>query len=227
MPDRNRPLNGILDDLAEVVNDLYNLNADAGTRLSRELQGSAASAAPAPLKPEPPELPPFRDLWKVADETIDWTEALASPTPTDGLTSPDRWALYHQHAAAVLQGDTDAYLTVLQAINPMGDLMPYVSSLNVTTAGPDALEAVFAVQPALLESRGREYLAGMALRIARDLVAALPVMNIRVTARQEARALLTVSFDRNQLRPLRFNYVDPVEVVLKMGGQFTDDLPHP
>ncbi|MBQ8202104.1 MAG: hypothetical protein IJZ74_10110 [Clostridia bacterium] len=206
-----RSRRSLLDGLSDVVGDLWG-------------EDTLPSAAPAePVYAAKPALPPFTKLWKIADEPIDWTEALASPTPTDGLTAPDKWALYHTQAAAVLRGDTEAYLSVLRAANPMADLMPYVAALDVSTANADTLRASFTVRSDLMENNAREYLSGMALRIARDLFAALPVTNVNVTGKQDGTPLLTVSFQKAELNKVRFAFIDPVDFVLQSGGEFIQE----
>ena len=194
----------LLRGMSSIVTDLY---GDAAPR--------TASLKPAgsPTPAQQPSLPAFTQLWKTADETIDWTDILISPTPTDGLTPPDRWALYHRHAAAVLRGDTAAYLAVLQSANPMEDLMPYVSALDVTTVDADTLHASFAPRADLLGDNADTYLCGMALRIARDLFAALPVLAVTVKALQGDDALLDVTLTRAQMNKVRFAFIDPVEFV--------------
>lgn len=217
MNDRyDRPRRGLLDGMADIVTDLWGDEAPAANR-----EQPAAQPAAAPAAPEKPALPPFSEMWKVADDAIDWTEALASPTPTDGLTAPDRWALYHRHAAAVLAGDVAAYLAVLKAADPLSDLAPYVAKLDVSTQSADLLRVTFAPRADLLAEGSRAYLSGMALRIARDLFAALPVSEVEVAATAEA-ALLTVSFGRSETNRIRFAFVDPVEFVLGCGGVFSD-----
>ena len=191
----------LLRGMGDIVGDLYGEEAP---------KSAVLKAADAPTPAQQPELPPFQQLWKTADETIDWTDILVSPTPTDGLTPPDKWALYHRHAVAVLQGDTAAYLAVLQAENPMADLMPYVAALDVATADADCLRATFAPRADL---QGDEYLCGMAVRIARDLFAALPVLSVDVTAQQENETLLHASFTRAQMNKVRFAFIDPVKFV--------------
>lgn len=214
----NRPRRGLLDGMADIVTDLWGDEVPAARREQPAAQPAAVPAA-APAKPA---LPPFAEMWKIADEVIDWTEALASPTPTDGLTDPARWALYHQHAASVLAGDVGAYLTVLKAADPLADLAPYAASMDVSTQNADLLRTAFAPREDLLASGGRAYLAGLALRIARDLFAALPVSCVEVTAAREEHPLLTVTFERSELNRIRFAFVDPVEFVLGCGGVFSD-----
>lgn len=201
----------LLRGMSDIVGDLYGESAPANT--------ATMKAADAPVPADQPALPPFCKLWKTADESIDWTDILVSPVPTDGLTPPDKWALYHRYAADVLRGDIGAYLAVLQAENPMSDLTPYVAALDVTTADADTLCAKFAARVDLLTGDARAYLCGMALRIARDLFAALPVLTVDVTATHDGRTLLTVRFTRAALNKVRFAFIDPVEFVMKCGAE--------
>ena len=202
----------LLRGMADIVGDLYSAESPANTAVYK----SADTLSPA----QQPALPPFRDLWKTADETIDWTDILVSPTPTDGLTPPDKWALYHQHAEGVLKGDIAAYLAVLQAENPMADLTPYVAALEVTTVDADSLRATFSARPDLMHKNAYAYICGMAVRIARDLFAVLPVLAVEVRATQGDKPLLSVSFTRAQMNKVRFAFIDPVEFVKDCEGQF-------
>ncbi len=201
----------LLRGMADIVGDLYPGERAANTAVYK--------TADAPVPVQQPALPPFRDLWKTADETIDWTDILVSPTPTDGLTPPDKWAVYHQHAAGILKGDIAAYLAVLQYENPMADLTPYVAALDVTTVDGDVLRASFAVRSDLMAKDADTYLCGMAVRIARDLFAALPVLTVEVKAAQGDKPLLSVSFTRAQMNKVRFAFIDPVKFVSECGGK--------
>ena len=200
----------LLKGMADIVGDLYREEVPKNTATLK----SADEPAPA----RQPALPAFIDLWKTADETIDWTDILISPTPTDRLTPPEKWSLYHKYAKGVLKGEIAAYLAVLQAENPMEDLTAFVSSLDVTTVNADLLKATFGVRDDLVETNVQQYLCGMALRIARDLFAALPVLTVEVTASQKNNQLLTVSFTRAQMNKVRFAFIDPVEFVKECGG---------
>ena len=206
----------LLKGMSSIVTDLYGEPVSARNT-------ATLKSADVPVPASPPALPPFVQLWKTADETIDWTDILVSPTPTDGMTPPEKWAMYHQHAAAVLQGDVGAYLAVLQAANPMEDLTPYVAALDVATVSADALKATFAVRDDLMEKDAKQYLCGMAVRIARDLFAALPVLQVDVIATQASKPLLTVSFQKAEMNKVRFTFIDPVAFVEKCGGAFPED----
>jgi hypothetical protein len=100
----------------------------------------------------------------------------------------------------------------------MADLMPYVSALDVTTVDADALRASFAVRNDLMGKDADTYLCGMAVRIARDLFAALPVLKVEVKAVLEDDDLLTVSFTRAQMNKVRFAFIDPVKFISECRG---------
>lgn len=259
MSENKRRYTRLLDNLANVVSDMYGENAAALEKLTRDM-GSASGVDPTlmqvdvparaersrPMPPTPPAvdmfaahpapaakaaparpaLPPFEALWKTADESIDWTEALVSPTSTDPLTSQAQWTLYHQQADAVLHGDPAAYLTVLRTANPMADLMPFVTALDVRAENSDELSAAFAVRPDLMDGDAKRYISGMAVRIARDLFAVLPVLRVTVRARQADGELLHVVFTRQAMNKVRFAFIDPVAFVEQCSGSFGGAVSH-
>ena len=200
---RRRLLRG----MADIVGDLYGEGAAS--------PAVAFRPAVAPDGALPPALPPFESLWRTVDDSIDWTDVLVSPTPTDGLTPAAEWAFLHAQAPAVLQGDPAAYLAVLQRIQPMDDLLPYVTALEVTPADPDTLRVVFSPRPDLMGAGARAYLCGMAVRIARDLFAALPVLTVTVSAGDA----LSAAFPRAQMNRVRFAFIDPAAFVAACGGR--------
>lgn len=188
--------------LANIVNDLWGHAAPANAAGS-----STTQAVPAQ------SFPPFEQLWQVADETVDWTEALVREHPADGLTSETLWQFFHENAQAVLDGDVQAYMTVLKAANPLGDLKPYARAYTVRATDADELTCDFEVDHAYLssnESEVRRYLCGVSLRVARDLMALLPVSRVTVHARQDENPLLDVTYPRETLQRVRFSFVDPV-----------------
>lgn len=185
---------------------------------------------PAPTQTIPPKtsyhstFPPFEQLWKIADETVDWTDALVKPQADDGLTSQHLWQFFHENAEAVLSGDLAAYLRVLQTANPLGDLQAYASHIEASADSAERLSARYVVHPAYMGGTVTDqhrYLSGMALRIARDLMALLPVTEVAVTATQAEAVLFRVIFTRGQMQKVRFRFIDPVAFALECGGVFS------
>ena len=162
----------------------------------------------------------IQSIWKTADETIDWTDALAHSTPTDGLTGPRMWAFYHKHAQKVLEGDLDAYTEVLQKANPLGELTQYAENITMRAPDPDRLESCFTCRKEYTEKNRKLYLAAMGLRIARDLLACLPVEEVTVTGEEDGTKVFEATYSREQLLHRNFVFTDPVELAKECGAEF-------
>ena len=175
------------------------------------------AAAPEQEKPKADQI---KTIWKTADETIDWTDALAHSTPTDGLTGPRLWAFYHKLAQRVLSGDLDAYTEVLQKANPLGELTEYAEQITMRAPSPDRLESCFVCKKEQLEKNKKLYLAAMGLRIARDLLACLPVEEVTVTGEDDGIAVFSATYTRQQLLHRNFVFTDPVALAKECGAEF-------
>ena len=199
--------------LADIVEDLWDASKEPAPQQAEQAKQPAYQST----------FPPFEQLWKTADDTVDWTDALAHDKPNDGLTSPHLWSFFHEHARKVLQGDTAAYVDVLHTANPLGDLAPYANAFDVETISADKLLVRFRPNPVYMdkdEGEIRRYLCAVALRVARDLMALLPVSQVEVHARQGERQLLQVAFERNELQKVCFSFIDPVAFVTACGAVF-------
>ena len=140
--------------------------------IGTDLWGSGADiwhpddgAEDAEQKPEPSRLPLKKkrtggidNIWKTADETIDWTDALAHSTPTDGLTGPRMWAFYHKNAQKVLDGDLNTYTEVLQKANPLGELTEFAENITMRAPAPERLESTFICKKEQLDKNRKLYL---------------------------------------------------------------------
>ena len=185
--------------------------------------GAAPAVSEPKETPRPePEKPKddIQAIWKTADETIDWTDALAHNTPTDGLTGPRMWAFYHKHAQKVLDGDLDAYTEVLQKANPLGELTGYAENITMRAPSADRLESCFVCKKEQLEKNRKLYLSAMGLRIARDLLACLPVEEIAVTGEDDGMVIFSATYTRQQLLHRNFVFTDPVALARECGAEF-------
>lgn len=162
----------------------------------------------------------IQNIWKTADETIDWTDALAHSTPTDGLTGPRMWAFYHKNAQKVLDGDLNTYTEVLQKANPLGELTEFAENITMHAPAPERLESTFVCKKEQLEKNRKLYLAAMGLRIARDLLACLPVEEVSVTGEDEGIAVFSATYTRQQLLHRNFVFTDPVALAKECGAEF-------
>ena len=176
-------------------------------------------AEPVRKEPEKPKTA-LQSIWKTADETIDWTDALAHDTPTDGLTGMKKWTFYHKHAARVLEGDLEAYTEVLQKANPLGELTDYAENITMQAKSADRVESTFICNEDLLKQYKKLYLSAMGLRIARDLLACLPVEEVAVTGENEGKKVFAVTYTRMQLLHRNFVFTDPVALAEECGAEY-------
>ena len=208
--------------LQETAADLW--GATPGTAMSTRPAGTAGNGAPMAGKPQSEpvkklQFPALTSVWKTADETVDWTEVLAHDRPADGLTTMRLWEFYRKYADRVLKGDLQAYVDVLSAANPLGDLTPFAANLQMRTPDADTLQASYECCPEYMKKARDLYLCGLSLRIARDLFAVLPVRRVQVEATENGVTVFRNTFDRDDLRNMNFKFLDPVAFAKEHGAQ--------
>lgn len=208
--------------LQETAVDLW--GATPGTAMPTRPAGTAGNGAPMAGKPQSEpvkklQFPALTSVWKTADETVDWTEVLAHDRPADGLTTMRLWEFYRKYADRVLKGDLQAYVDVLSAANPLGDLTPFAANLQMRTPDADTLQASYECCPEYMKKARDLYLCGLSLRIARDLFAVLPVRRVQVEATENGVTVFRNTFERDDLRNLNFKFLDPVAFAKEHGAQ--------
>ena len=206
--DINRPAeeSDLLKRMRAIASDLWRETPD----VSAEPKPKADK--PARVVVKQPEIG-IDNLWMTADETIDWTDALGHEFPPDRLTAIRLWRFYHQQAEAILNGDTKAYAEVLRKANPLGELTAFAEGISMRAPDADRLEEY-------LDADGKKYLSAMGVRIARDLLACLPVSEVEVKALQEGKTVMKVSYRREQFLHRNFSFLDPVKFTEECGAEF-------
>lgn len=159
----------------------------------------------------------IRNLYRVADEKINWFELLSSKTPTDILFNKEAWQYLHSVALKICQGDIDTYLKVIQDINPYDDLLDYATDFDFGTDESDEMHISFKIKDDILENNDgdlkEDYICGCAVRVARDTFALLPIENVFVEVSEGDKEILTVKFDRKSFEKIKFTYSDPSDIV--------------
>ena len=162
----------------------------------------------------------IRNLWKTADETIDWTDALSMDYSPDGLTSPGLWRFLHEKAEKVLAGDPAAYGEVLQTVKPLADLKNFAGEVRILPVSGDRLESSFEAGESLMKENGKLYLCAVSLRMARDLFACLPVSEVAVQALWKGQPVMNVTYRRESFLHRNFLFLDPVRFAEECGAAF-------
>lgn len=206
--------NELLKKMRAITNDLWRESPDVAAEM-KEKQN------PEKVVLKNPEIG-IDNLWMTADETIDWTDALGHEYPTDGLTNMRLWSFYHKEAEEVLNGNVKAYAEVLRKSNPLGELMAFSKGITMRAPSADRLEAQFNCKPEYLESDGKKYLCAMGVRIARDLLACLPVSEVGVKAVADGETVMEVTYTREQMMHRNFSFLDPVALTEECGATFRE-----
>ena len=167
----------------------------------------------------------LRGIHKSFDEPVDWEEFAKSDTPPDGSYNADKWAYFHENAPAVLAGDIDAYLQVVYEVGPLDDLLEFGGQFEFGTDRASLMEVEFTVNEETLESQRLEknvvqfydllqdYVCSTCIRIARDILALLPVAEVVVHAVLGGDTVVSVRFDRATMDTIKFGWVDPSDVL--------------
>ena len=167
----------------------------------------------------------LRGIHKAFDDTVDWVEVSESETPPDESYNAEMWAYYHDMSPAVLDGDIDAYLQVIDDVRPLDDLLDFGGQFQFGTDRPSLMEVEYVVNDETLETQRREknviqyydllqdFICSASIRIARDMFALLPVADVVVHAVLGEDTVLSVRYDRDTMDRIKFGYVDPSDVM--------------
>ena len=156
-----------------------------------------------------------KSVHKVSDEPIDWQEVFDRPAPvaagvaslrSESKEAYEEWEATHKMAEAVLKGDIDTYLSLIEEVAPYDDLLDFGSEFEVGTDDPEYLEVEFKVKAdeviptevLSLKTNGtlsvkemsrtqkydltQDYICSCVLRVAMDTFALLPVKKVLIHA---------------------------------------------
>ena len=169
----------------------------------------------------------LKSIHKTADDTIDWTEILVSPTAPDDSYNQQMWDYYYSVAPDVLSGDIDTYLQLIYEVNPLDDLLEYGTNFEFGTDDSNKMEVEYTVNTeALTRARQtmsrqdyndllQDFICSLSIRIARDMFALLPINHAIIHTVMDNQTIMTVDFDRTNVSKLKFGFIDPSDTVKK------------
>jgi hypothetical protein len=170
-------------------------------------------------------------------------EDAVSQAETKDVEEYEQWKNLNILSTKILQGDLDAYFQVIEEMNPLDDLLEFGSDFEFGANNALAIEVEFRVksdtvvpnyvlsitQTGKLSRKNmtktqyyelvQDYVCSCSIRIARDMMAILPVEKVVVhaadsvldtaTGHNEEVTLLSVVFNRDTLNTLNFEQIDP------------------
>ncbi len=174
----------------------------------------------------------------------EYQEALAGYT-----AEKSEWEGMSTLARRILAGDTDAYIQALESLNQFDELATVGSSFHFSVHGPRMLvciagikeQGVIPTETKSLTAAGKvsvktmpkgrfeeiyqDYLCGCVLRIAREILALLPVDTVIVTATADSvdprtgtdiqRPVISVAIPRETAATLNYDRLDPSDALMQ------------
>ena len=163
----------------------------------------------------------IQNIFRYADATVNWRRILIS----DANPGIENWDYFKSKAEDVLNGNLDTYFQIISDINPVDDLLQYGSEFECGTDDPRMMTVGFTVNSdAVLRDATtlpqrvyndllQDYVCGCAIRVARDILALLPLRRVIINTSDSNRPILSVDFDRKNFEQIDFSTGDASDIV--------------
>lgn len=147
----------------------------------------------------------IKNIYRYCDATIEWTEILGGATADELLMDSDVWQFCKKIAPDILSGNIDAYLNAIEELRPVDDLLLYSGNFEFGTDKPSYIEVEFShnandlLDGGVNNSSFENLIAAISIRVARDLIALLPVNKVVVHVVEDDITVMSGIYDRPTL----------------------------
>lgn len=173
----------------------------------------------------------IKQIYIYEDAPVDWTELVAGTSAEDLLMDPVAHDYCSKMASRILSGDVDAYLEAIERMRPVDDLALYSGDFEFGTDNPSYIEVEFVANPERVLTDGvsddllEEFVSAVAVRVARDLFALLPITKVLVHVEVTEKTVLSAAFTRNQLCNINFRNTNASTIIKKFHHRAINDYP--
>lgn len=168
-------------------------------------------------KPEEITYDTIKAIFENCDVAIDWVDVISHKAPTSDDVVLETWEYLHKKAVDVFDGNIDTFLEIISTVNPYDDLLDYAENFEFGTDDSSVMEVEFSIIDSntdkLKKSVFEDYYSAIAIRVARDTFALLPIEKVIVHIVYRAKELLSVTFDRTTFHELDFVGKDPSDTL--------------
>lgn len=162
----------------------------------------------------------IKAIFENCDVAIDWVDVISHKTPTSDEVISETWEYLHKKAVAVFDGDIDAYLEIISTVNPYDDLLDYAENFEFGTEDPSMMEVEFSViddnTENLSKSAFEDYYSAIAIRVARDTFALLPIEKVVVHITLKSKKLISLTVNRDKFHQLNLIGRDASDVIKQL-----------
>lgn len=140
-------------------------------------------------------------IYKVCDPVVEWTEIIAGATSSDLFMDNDIWNYCKKIAPKILEGDIDTYLKAIEDLRPLDDLLAYSGDFEFGTDKSYYIEVEFTAKVDELLPGGsnnilfEDFISAVSIRVAKDLMALLPVSRVIVHVVNDGVTVMSVMYD--------------------------------
>lgn len=162
----------------------------------------------------------IKTIFENCDMAVDWIDVISNRMPTSDDFVSETWEYLHKKAVDVFDGDIDTYLEIISTVNPYDDLLDYAENFEFGTDDATCMEVEFSViddnTKNLSKSAFEDYYSAIAIRVARDTFALLPVEKTVVHINYNSNELLVANFDRDKFHKLDLVGEDPSDIIKEL-----------
>lgn len=168
-------------------------------------------------KPEEITYDTIKAIFENCDVAIDWVDVLSHRAPTSNDVVLETWEYLHKKAVDVFEGNIDTFLEIISTVNPYDDLLDYAENFEFGTDDSSVMEVEFSIidtnTDKLKKNVFEDYYSAIAIRVARDTFALLPVEQTIVHVMYKGKEILNASFERDKIHELDVVGLDASDLV--------------
>lgn len=163
----------------------------------------------------------IRNIYVRCDEAIEWDEIQAGVSFSELMMDRELWTRCRKYASRIVNGEVDAYLEVIEEFKPVDDLLLYCGDFEYGTDKGNYIEVEFDIIPnSVLQNKDsdplfKEYVYSVSIRVARDIMALLPVSNALVHVVYDDKTILSVLFKKSLMVSIDYKKLTASEIVNK------------
>lgn len=168
-------------------------------------------------KPEEITYDTIKAIFENCDVAIDWVDVISHKAPTSDDVVLETWEYLHKKAVDVFDGNIDTFLEIISTVNPYDDLLDYAENFEFGTDDSSVMEVEFSIIDSntdkLKKSVFEDYYSAIAIRVARDTFALLPIEQTIVHVLHKGKEILNASFEREKIHELNVDGLDASDLV--------------
>ena len=154
------------------------------------------------------------ELFENCDYPVKWIDVLTNAYPIDSNYNEETWEFLRSKVIDVFNNSGEAFIEVIERINPYDDLLDYVSEFEFEYDGEDTLIISCRMIQENLGSKKNVAAASVLIRMARDTFALLPVVTVHIKiANTPTTVHNNLVFDRNDFSKIIFENKDPYKLL--------------